>query len=715
MDKKQIQKTVIMIFLAVMMAVFAELFFLLIENKLGFDQLLKPSAEWLSLFELKRMLLVTILSASVLMILISKKRHQILEQLYQKRYFVAGALLIISVVFQLSGSSILFWQYYFDNSKVYEALIGVARGVRADEWAVNTPMALSQYLNASGSFPYFSETIRGTLTDVFLVYGQPVKNLAVIFRPFQWGYLFLNPARGLSFFWAGRLIALFMVSFETGMMISRDNKKLSLIYGALIAWAPIVQWWFAVNGLVEMLIFGQLAILMVKKYIETDQFRLKVLFALVFFISAGAYLFTFYPSWQISLAYILLFFFISTLIENRAMIHLRPKDWLLLLGLLIVFVVGVALILFKSSETIELVMGTVYPGSRFETGGGQLYRYFLYPGNLFFATSRALPYGNSSELSMFFDFFPMGMLLSVWVLFKEKQKDIFLSLFLVMLLVLSSYCIFTWPGMLAKITLLSNIQPYRVSLAVGFINILLLIRSLALLETEVSYKIAACIAVVMALLMAIGAMIIYNGYINTLMIVVIFFVLASGFFAILSFKKAISQNLLLGTVMLITFVAGMFVNPLTQGLDVIYDQEIIGLISQVNTDENGLWIVDSEAGGGYPIINLPIMAGAATINSTNVYPDLERWRLLDPGGDYDDVYNRYAHISVHLCESAEIIDKFVLDSADLFTVNLTLADLKTLNVTYILTKRDLSGLTQDEVTLNLLGSENGFNLYKVNQ
>jgi hypothetical protein len=167
--------------------------------------------------------------------------------------------------------------------------------------------------------------------------------------------------------------------------------------------------------------------------------------------------------------------------------------------------------------------------------------------------------------------------------------------------------------------------------------------------------------------------------------------------------------------MFIAFVAGMFVNPLNQGLDVIYDQDIFGLISQVNAEQNGLWIVDSESGGGYPIINLPIMAGAATVNSTNVYPDLERWRLLDPGGNYNDVYNRYAHISMHLCEEEEIKEKFVLDSADLFTVNLTLADLKTLNVTYVLSKRDLSGLNGAEVTLNLLGSENGFNLYKVNQ
>lgn len=41
-------------------------------------------------------------------------------------------------------------------------------------------------------------------TDAFIVYGQPVRSWEVIFRPFHWGYLFLSPAKGLSFFgvWA---------------------------------------------------------------------------------------------------------------------------------------------------------------------------------------------------------------------------------------------------------------------------------------------------------------------------------------------------------------------------------------------------------------------------------------------------------------------------------------------------------------------------------
>lgn len=714
MRKKKIQKNIKVFLLALSFGLFAEFLFLLIENKINIHGIFIPLTDWVNILGFDRMIFMVLLFWGIIHVLNSDKRDEILKQLFKWRFLLGGLLFILCIVFELSGSSVLYWQNYFDQSKIFEAIIGVARGMRSDEWAVNTPMALSQYFNVSGSFPYFSETVRGALTDVFLVYGQPVKALAVVFRPFHWGYLFLDPARGLSFFWTGRLIALFLVSFETGMIITQKSRKLSLIYGILITWAPAVQWWFAVNGLVEMLIFGQLAILMTIHYLETNRYRLRAVYACGFFISAGAYLFTFYPPWQISFVYVFLILFSTVIYENREIIKLSLKDGILLLGLLMLFLVGIGLILFKSAGTIESVMGTVYPGGRFETGGGNAYRFFLYPGNLFFASSRVLPFGNPSELSMFFDFFPMGLFLALWILIKEKQNDMFLKLFLILLIVLSSYCLFAWPEILAKISLLSNIQPFRLAVAIGYINIILLVRSLSFLKTKPANRKAVGFAFLIALLMTMRAMKVFNGYMNWLMMAVSLFILAVSFYAIWGWKKTVNQNILLGTVILISFISGMFVNPINKGLDVIYSQEIMSLIQQVNEQENGLWIVDSDEGLGFPINNLPIMVGAATINSTNVYPDLKRWELLDPNGEYSEVYNRYAHISIHLCEAEDIGDRFILDSPDQFTVKMSLDEFEILGVEYVLTKRDLSELSQQRVGLSLLGSANGFNVYKVN-
>ena len=99
-------------------------------------------------------------------------------------------------------------------------------------------------------------------------------------------------------------------------------------------------------------------------------------------------------------------------------------------------------------------------------------------------------------------------------------------------------------------------------------------------------------------------------------------------------------------------------------------------IAEENSE--ALWIVD---GLGYPVINFLIPVGIPTIKSTNVYPIMERWRLLDQKGDYEDIYNRYAHIVVTLSNSPTYFEEGV--TPDQLVVKLNPEDLKTLDVGYI--------------------------------
>lgn len=633
---------------------------------------------------------------------------------YRYRFWISGIVLIALVFFEIHGSSILYWQNYFsDLTSVYEPLIGISRGIRSDEWAVNTPMMLSQYYNHSGLFPYFSETIRGALTDAFIVYGQPVRDLAVVFRPFHWGYLFLAPAKGLSFFWISRTIGLFLVSFEFGMILSKKSKILSLIYAILITWAPVVSWWFAINGLVEMLIFGQLALIMIILYMNNQNYIKRTFYALVVLICAGGYILSFYPAWQVPLVYLFVALFIGTLYENWQDFSWNKKDVIILIVLVVLLGFGMAHVLSKSLDTILSILGTSYPGSRFETGGDQLSKFFLYPGNFFFAFSRGLTYSNPCELAVFFDFFPMGILLSTWVLFKEKKRDGYLISMLTVSVILILWCLFQWPGWLAKITLLSYSQAARAFLAVGLLNILLLIRGLSLLEQSVPQKITAVIAVLSGIIITLISAIVYEGYIDVKMAIVILSILIGSFYALLNGNKDWAKRAILFFVVFIAFISGMFVNPISKGIEVIYDQNIVKEIKQINETNSGLWVVASGYDTGFPIINnIPIMVGAPTINSTNVYPLLERWHLLDPEKSQEDIYNRYAHISINLVDS-ETKSVFELKNADQVTVKLSISDLKLLNARYVLSKQELNKLSTDTVSFKEISIANGFTIYEI--
>ena len=105
------------------------------------------------------------------------------------------------------------------------------------------------------------------------------------------------------------------------------------------------------------------------------------------------------------------------------------------------------------------------------------------------------------------------------------------------------------------------------------------------------------------------------------------------------------------------------------------------------------------------------MVGAPTINCTNVYPNLERWKLVDEDGKYEEVYNRYAHSAIKL-QNEET--SFELPAPDAFSIYLNVDDLKVLDVKYILTTNDLENYNSDKISFELINKENMLKIYKIN-
>ena len=342
---------------------------------------------------------------AVLLFLYKRNFRKANDFVFKYRFAIAFVVFLLCVIFEITGSSLGMWCAYFgENDK--DILLGVSRPIRSDEWVVFTPMGISQYYNYSGTFPYFSDTVRAAPTDVFLEYGQAVKNPLAIFRPFFWGYLFLPIAKGMAFFWCGRLIALLLVSFEFGMLITNKNKSLSLVMAVMIAYAPVVQWWFAINGFVEMLIYTQLSVVCFRKYMNENSLIKRIALLSAIIICAGGYVLTFYPAWMIPCAYILLALIVWTFIENYKNCKMKPVDWLCITVAILVFVLSMAYLYYKSKDTIHALMNTVYPGSRFETGGGLLNCLFLYITNIWHSVLGEGAWENVCESSYFIDFFP---------------------------------------------------------------------------------------------------------------------------------------------------------------------------------------------------------------------------------------------------------------------------------------------------------------------
>lgn len=120
---------------------------------------------------------------------------------YKRRYYAAALVCALGILLQLHGASINYWSNIYGAS-VYDEIptnvFGTTRAVRGDDWAAFTSMAFSQEYNDYG---YLTDRIGIHDKDVSIVYGQPVKSIAGLFRPELWGYILLGSVRGLSFFW----------------------------------------------------------------------------------------------------------------------------------------------------------------------------------------------------------------------------------------------------------------------------------------------------------------------------------------------------------------------------------------------------------------------------------------------------------------------------------------------------------------------------------
>lgn len=648
----------------------------------------------------------TLLCFLVLLIIISlcwKFGSKIFPFIYKYRIAIGVLVFVLCVCFEITGSSIGMWTRYF-NGEETGLLLGVNRNIRTDEWAVSTPMALSQYYGEN-PFSYFSEIMRGTKTDAFIVYGQAVKDVGMIFRPFYLGYLFLSPAKGMAFFWCGRLIALLLVNFEFGMIITNKRKDFSFIYAILVGISPVVQWWFAINGLVEMLIFMQLSIIMLWKYMESKSTLKRLIYGVVIMICAGGYILVLYPAWQIPLFYILVGLIIYVFITKFKECKMKKADWFLIGLLVVIFALLMYHIFDKSAETIKAVLGTAYPGKRISTGGKVGMEMMDYVSNIWTPMFDRGSVINQSESARFVSFFPLSYLLPLWVLIKEKKKDSFLIIFMVIATFLGFYCVVGFPEKLSVITLLSYSPGRRALVAFGFANILLLLRSLSVMKTKFNRIISMFAAGILSIGVAFIAYRINPAYYSKSTLLVTITIFAIVFYGILTSRDKYGRIILLWSAAGVVLISGSLVNPVRKGIDDVTNLTEFKEIREITmTDPKGKWMID---GLDFPMSNFTILNGAPTINCTNTYPNLELWDSLNTKGQKRKLYNRYANFKMILADDSDTWFEYI--EPDYLAVYVNTEDFYKLDTKYVYSHRDIRELNFGSYEVEKIGT----NIYKV--
>lgn len=643
-------------------------------------------------------------------------KNKILEFIYKYRFLIAILLIIIGVLFKLHGSSIGLWSTVFNTGVEDKSLLlGKARSIRSDEWAVTTPLIFSQSFN---HFKYFSDILRGgTSTDAFSLYGLPVLNILEIFRPFHLGYIILGIERGLSFFWVARFIALFLVTFEFGMIIFNKNKRLSVIGAFLVSLSPIIQWWFATNGTAEIFIYGELALILLYKYMNTDNFKHRALYLFFTMICAGGYILVLYPAFQIPMFFVFFMLAIYIIATNYKNIKISRKDIISIFITIIIFISLMTYFFIMSKDTIMTVINTAYPGSRIETGGGALRKYITYIDNIFLpykeigtVNSQKNIFSHSGKEAVMFGLFPIGIIFAISSMVKNKKADLFTILLLVPYIIIGIFCVFEVPVWFAKITLLSYSAPQRAIIALGFIDILLILKELSQKSQSPKVWKALLEAFIISLLLVLICRYFNPDYVGKILAIFLFIMCFSLFTFTILYNTKYGKHIFTLGIICTMLIVGATVNPISSGMNIILDSPILNSAKKINENEEGIWLADALP---FPCANYLEMAGCEVVNATNIYPNLKLWQSLDKNNEYEESYNRYAHVYMEIRKAEDIAEKFVLSARDTIQVFITPEELKQMNIKYIFTVRVMEEFENENISFELIYNENNYHIYKV--
>lgn len=637
------------------------------------------------------------------------------DTLFKYRYVVGISLFAILVLTEVSLSSIGMWGFQLPGGTTDGLIFGIPRSVRSDEFNAATLWNLSQEFN---NYAPMSEILRGDLTDTRLVYNTASFSLITAFRPFLWGYLLFGSAKGVAFFTMGKLFATFFASFECFRVMSRDDRKASLVFSILITFSPMVLWWSMWEGL----IYGQLLVVFLSKFLTADRQSSSILYGALIAWFCGCYVMIIYPAWMVPFFYLFAIMGLTVVarfvrageFHSKKIIRFKAA---VLICLLFLAGISIALSLLSSMDVIQATSQTVYPGARFETGGSVGKELFNYVNSLIFPLAQP-GFSNSSELSSMFSLFPVGTTLALILITRYKTTSVlpFLGYQAFLLLYVTAGI----PGFLSRITLFSNCPAGRVLFAVGYLEIFILMYSLSQYSycrdqhrtCSISPYFVLCLSIVLTLLLVVCGSIAIPGYERMLFVLLtgaalLAFILPVLMIASGAAPSATCMKSLVWVSMCVVMVPGLCVHPIQRGIGPISQSEFAQDVSSiVQSNPSAKWVSE----GNWTTSNLLTALGARTVFATNAYPDMNIWSSLDPSGEYEEIYNRYAHIDLHIVNTET---SFELLGVDLIRVNLSVSDLNELDIDYIATTNVWEDGLFDPGSVELISNNSGLLIYRV--
>ena len=258
--------------------------------------------------------------------------------------------------------------------------------------------------------------------------------------------------------WNIKFYSLLLISYELFLILTDENKNMSVIGSMVILFSGMIQWNFK-N--IEALILLELITVLVQNFFEYKKIYQKIIISILVILSSILLAFTYIP-YVISFGYVFIALIIWILIKNKENILKNKLSNIIGIIAIIASIVGAVIVSFNT----EGHAGSI---ERYYRNGISYVFNYLY--------NILLPFNNVQEkavLGSFISIFPIPMLVSLYYLFsKEKHAEFLLPITIITVLE-TIYCISGLPIILENITLFSKTDISCVAPAVNFANLLII-------------------------------------------------------------------------------------------------------------------------------------------------------------------------------------------------------------------------------------------------
>lgn len=563
-----------------------------------------------------------------------------------------GAYVILSLL-KIHTSNIGSWDLFFGKPESESVIAGKPRFIRMDEWCINTPGALSQY---QSGMPVSNPGLGAEHTPVVL--GLPVKDISTLLRPNHWSYFLFDEERAFAFSWNFYIFFSIISLFLLFKLLTRNSFWLAVFGSFFIFFSSGVQWWSYQIGF-QMMYLSCVLISFI--YILYSKLFWSLILAGIFFLlGVAGFLFVLYPAFQIPLIYLYLAIFIGLLWQRKNFKLITEKLFIrisVFAGVLIILSLFLYHYYYLVKDTYAVMMNTVYPGKRFSTGGNLINGKFFADFFGLFMTDTRFPkqWLNICEISGFIMVFPIIFYAIGYHYFKVKKIDPLLLSLSFFVIIGSVYVLLGFPAILSKITFLSMSPSYRALPVLGAGNAVLLICYLGSRQTGqpqtkfswIEFGILTVVIIVFIRIVAIHTNNVTDNFFTSTQINIITLLLTIAYLAI-RYKYLRFAKPVLYVVLGIMLFQNLLANPVTSGLSAIRENPLVKTSKEIHdADPQARWaVLGKEGWEGARLAQLLVANGINGFNGVKFVPPIKDMRVLDPSGQYDSVYNRYAWVTM---------------------------------------------------------------------